>query len=107
MFSLPCRLVKGEEEDKCKIVLAAIEAKLPYLHRLVCEPMGTYTYMYIDLISYVAIVTDCHLTPLGLSGSVWFSFTSSNLSEKAYYLSEKLPRGPMMYNLIVFKFKCW
>ena len=44
MFSLSCRLVKGEEEDKCKIVLAAIEAKLPYLHRLVCEPMGTYTY---------------------------------------------------------------
>jgi hypothetical protein len=30
-----CRLVKGEEEEKCKIVIAAIEAKLPYLHRLV------------------------------------------------------------------------
>ena len=41
---LPCsltsthRLVKGGEEEKSKIVLAAIENKLPYLHRLVTLP---------------------------------------------------------------------
>ena len=36
LFSSTCRLVKGGEDDKCKLVIAAIEAKLPYLHRLVC-----------------------------------------------------------------------
>ena len=32
------RLIKSDEEDKSKLVLAAIETKLPHLHRLVTCP---------------------------------------------------------------------
>ena len=32
---LPCRLVKGGEQESAEVALQAIESKLPYLHRSV------------------------------------------------------------------------